>query len=251
MFGRRTYQPSLTGLNSKPSFARSDKSLGYFDLSAIVPFHSRQCNFRMSKNHPMNLNYIIISLVALALSALANEPVEKSISKAPDRDAEVIGRIPKDGEPSLKLVAGGTEIWNCGLGWSYPSSSIVSWSPYSTKVAISVRTTKTTSEIHVFDLWEQKREIRIPDLVVIASALVGNVPGRVLLIAPVGWAGEDNLLVEASGNLVDEASSDTGELSFHYVFTIHLPTGRIVSAVCSSQHDLNDERIKRPIREKP
>jgi len=199
----------------------------------------------------MNLNCIIISLIAVTLSALADEPVEKSISKAPDRDAEVIGRIPKDGEPSLKLVAGGTEIWNCGLGWGYPSSSIVSWSPYTTKVAVSVRTTKTTSEIHVFDVSEGKKEIRIPDLVIIASALVGNVPGRVLLISPAGWAGEDNILVEASGNLVDAASSGTGELSYHYVFTIHLPTGRIVSAICTSQHDLNDERIKRPIREKP
>src|SRR5258708_4534428 len=120
----------------------------------------------------MNPFRLIAVLVLLGCSALADDADEKLLSQAPDRDAKVIGATPKDGDPSLTLVSDGEVVWKHTLTWGYPVSSVVSWSPHSTKVAIAVHTTKTTSEVHVFDVWNTKKEIKIPDLALAALTMV-------------------------------------------------------------------------------
>jgi hypothetical protein len=195
----------------------------------------------------MNPFRLIAALALLGCSALADETAEKLLSKAPDRDAKVIGETPKDGDPSISLLSEGEVIWKHTLTWGYPVSSVVSWSPHSTMVAIAVHTAKTRSEVHVFDVWNTKKEIKIPDLAVVALALVGGVKGRFLHVTPAGWSGEENLLVEATGNLVDWGTDGNPARNYTYVFTVNIPTGRVLSAVCTSQHILNSEQVKMPL----
>src|SRR5436190_1481280 len=194
----------------------------------------------------MNSFQLFAVLTLLGCSALADEAIEKVLGKAPGRDAKVMGATPKDGAPSLTVVSDGEVIWKHTLMYGYPESSVVSWSPYSSKVAISVRTTKTTSEIHVFDVWDTKKEIKVPDLAAATLAMVGGIKGRHFLVTPVGWSGENNLLIEISGNLVDSLSEGDEEMNYTYIFTVNLLTGRVISAVCTSQHSLNNERIAKP-----
>jgi hypothetical protein len=190
----------------------------------------------------MNMKYIISALLfASATSAFAEESV---ISASKGRDAQVVGVIDPSSSNSIKLLADKKVIWNCGLSWGYPSSSIILWSQFSTKVAISVRTTKTSSEIHIVDIYGKLKELPMPDISKLILDLNSNISGRFLNVSPLGWSDEDTIILLAQGNLVDSLSDGSETLNFKYLITIQLSTRRVLSVLCLSQHDLNDKSIK-------
>lgn len=196
--------------------------------------------FKMIAN-PMKY---VIALALLILSPYLFAE-EKIVSQAKDRDAKVIGVVDSDGAAnSIKLVVNGKTVWTCSLSWGYPASTEVLWSPYSTKVAIGIRTTKTTSEVHIFDCWQELKELPIPDIAQITRQLNSNIVGRFMHVSPAGWDDENTVILLSRGNLIDSTTDGSDTLNFLYQATIHIPTQRVIAINCLSSHNLNDEILQ-------
>lgn len=181
-------------------------------------------------------------IVALSTTLFAGEEV---VSKSAERDLKVVGITGEGkGTGEIRLMAGAKVIWEEGLTYGVPNQTVVSWSPHSTKVAISVRGTKWSSEVHVFDTWKQLKELPIPDFRKMTIALNSGIKGRYTFAAPVGWIDEETLVLRCDGNLVDGGSDGFPAANFQYQVTYHVPTRRVLSVTCISQHDLNDKSIK-------
>jgi hypothetical protein len=188
------------------------------------------------------MNHLLLLLIFLcgASQSWAGE----EISVAPNRDARFIvteGSVPYG---RLDLIVAGKTVWSATPGYGSSKATEVSWSPHATKAALAIRGTKTTSTIHIFDVWEQQKEIVIPDLTGVVRALNGGKTGRALLMSPAGWADDDHVLIRVHGNLVDWGGTDgRDDLNFGYVFVIELSTQRVVSMTCISKHNLNSKEL--------
>jgi len=189
---------------------------------------------------------VIVLLSTTWVIPCAGSEVFSEAANLPARFIIADPRPEPNGE--VQLLVEGKKIWGACPGYGTPRDCEVVWSPGSTKAAISVRSTKWTSEIHILDVWGQKRELPIPDIAGAARALNGQHRGRYLLMSPSGWVDEDHVQVQVHGNLVDSGTDGVDELNFSYVFLIELSTQRVLSVTCTSQHNLNCKRLIEPRR---
>ena len=164
---------------------------------------------------------------------------EQVLSKADGQPARVIGITGADTGGALKLLVDDKVAWDYGLTYGSPDQAVVSWSTYSTKVAISVRTSKWSSELHVFDILNPGKEIPIPDLNAVAAALNSGYTGRYEFVTPVGWIDDDTLVAKCTGNLIESGSDGNNDVNYAYQVTLNLPARRIVSVTCTSSHNVN------------
>ena len=183
------------------------------------------------------MKYLTVLLFLTSSGLLWAE--EQILSKADDRRARVIGITGDDTGGSLRLMVGDKVAWDYGLHWGSPNQAVMSWSTHSSKVAISVRTTKWSSELHVFDIIKQGKEIAIPDMNNVAAALNSGYTGRYEHVTPVGWIDDDTLIVKCTGNLVESGSDGVDDVNYAYQVTLNLPARRIVSVTCMSSHNVN------------
>ena len=194
-------------------------------------------NRHPSQPHNMKLHFLSLLLLIEGISVYALD--ETVISEAKYRDAKIVGVWnAESAESDIKIYSDSKIVWQKRTQFGIPDSSAVSWGPHDTKIAIELRTTKTTSEIHVIDLWDEKKEIQLPDLSEITKTLVSGINGRFRHLKPVGWVDQDTFVAAASGNLVDSITDPSSDCNFIYVYTIRLNSRRIISCVCASTHDL-------------
>jgi hypothetical protein len=185
-----------------------------------------------------------LALILISLLGAFQVWAVEEISVALNRDARFV--VTEGSEPNgqLDLVVAGKTVWSATPGYGTAKGTEVSWSPHSTKAALSIRGTKSTSSIHILDVSEQQKELRIPDLASVVRALNGGNMGRAFLMTPAGWADDDHVLVRVYGNLVDWGGTDgQDDLNFSYVFVIELSTQRVLSVTCTSKHNLNSKEL--------
>jgi hypothetical protein len=148
------------------------------------------------------------------------------------------------GTPSLSISLEDKVIFKSPQVFESALGSRLAWSTNETKVAIALRGTKTSNTIRVVDLWEQKKELPLPDIEGATLAMVGHHRGRLFWMTPIGWSDDDHLIIGVEGNLADSATSGTPELNYSYVFVVQVSTQRIVSVTCNSRHDLNHKGVQ-------
>jgi len=188
------------------------------------------------------MNRLVTILVPVVIAFQSG--VAQEVSVAPNRDAKFVVTGGSEPHGQLDLIIAGTTVWSATPGYGSAKDTEVSWSPHSTKAALSIRGTKTTSSIHILDVWEKQKELPIPDLARAVRALNGGKAGRAFLMAPAGWADDDHVLVRVYGNLVDWGGTDgRDDLNFGYVFLIELSTQRVLSVTCTSKHNLNSKEL--------